>query len=166
MRPELRRATVADAGVFAALTAAGFESYRSFAPEGWEPRPPTLTDTAERLARAGTWGVVAEVAGSAVGVGAFEPARADVVEGLLIGDLAHIWAVFVVQEYWGDGTATEVLRVLTEEMREEEFREGRLYTPAGQARARRFYAREGWTEQGGPSPAPLGLELVELRRAL
>ena len=35
----------------------------------------------------------------------------------------------------------------------------------GQARARRFYAREGRREAGAPSPeASLGLELVEMRR--
>jgi hypothetical protein len=43
----------------------------------------------------------------------------------------------------------------------------RLYTPARHARARAFYAREGWAQEGEPTYEPmLGLELVELRRAL
>jgi GNAT superfamily N-acetyltransferase len=90
-----------------------------------------------------------------------------VVEGPLIADLAHVWAVFVAREHWGDGTGTALLRALTEQMRAQGFGSARLYTPAGQARARRFYAREGWTDQGPPElVAAIGLELVELRRAL
>ena len=47
------------------------------------------------------------------------------------------------------------------------FTEARLYTPALQARARRFYAREGWTERGESFwVGELGLDLVELRRLL
>jgi hypothetical protein len=42
----------------------------------------------------------------------------------------------------------------------------RLFTPVGQARARRFYEREGWEERGEPFDAPLGLSLIEYRREL
>jgi hypothetical protein len=43
----------------------------------------------------------------------------------------------------------------------------RLYTPEGQARARAFYEREGWTPIGRPFAEPLlGLDLMEYRRAL
>ena len=41
----------------------------------------------------------------------------------------------------------------------------RLFTPAGHARARRFYEREGWEPRGEPTlEEPLGLELIEYRR--
>ena len=41
----------------------------------------------------------------------------------------------------------------------------RLLTPAGQARARAFYERRGWTAAAEPVPEPmLGLDLVEYRR--
>jgi hypothetical protein len=43
----------------------------------------------------------------------------------------------------------------------------RLFTPAGQVRARRFYEREGWTVAGEPyDDEDLHLEIVEYRRAL
>lgn len=167
MTPELRRATVADAAEVAALTGAGFATYRSFASPSWEPPEPTLTETAERLSRDGAWGVVAETGGDVVGVGAFEPAREGVTGAVVIDGLAHVWAIFVAQPYWGDGTATALLGAVTAEMRSQGFGEARLYTPAGQARARRFYAREGWAERGAPALVPeIGLELIELRRGL
>jgi hypothetical protein len=52
-------------------------------------------------------------------------------------------------------------------MRANGFPEARLYTPVGQARARAFYAREGWREVGpSDAAAELGLDVLELRRAL
>ena len=42
----------------------------------------------------------------------------------------------------------------------------RLYTPAGQARARRFYEREGFAAAGGPQDRGLGLPVIEYRRPL
>jgi hypothetical protein len=52
-------------------------------------------------------------------------------------------------------------------MRERGYREARLFTPAGQARARAFYGREGWREVGGPFHAPeFDLDILELRRPL
>jgi hypothetical protein len=38
--------------------------------------------------------------------------------------------------------------------------------PSGQARARRFYEREGWQAAGELFDNPLGLLLVEYRRGL
>ena len=46
------------------------------------------------------------------------------------------------------------------------FRTMRLFTPEGQARARRFYEREGWAQHGEPFEAGLGIPLVEYRREL
>jgi GNAT superfamily N-acetyltransferase len=166
MPPELRRASATDVAGIVALADAAFAGYRSFAPPGWEAPAQTVSDTAGRLGRDGAWAVVASAGGAIVGVGAFEPAREGRVGELMEG-LAHVWAVFVAAAHWGDGTATAILAALTREMRRRGFGEARLYTPTGQARARRFYAREGWTERGAPAPAPeIGLELVELRRAL
>jgi hypothetical protein len=43
----------------------------------------------------------------------------------------------------------------------------RLFTPADQARARRFYEREGWTVAGAPfTHEDLHLSMVEYRRVL
>jgi hypothetical protein len=51
--------------------------------------------------------------------------------------------------------------------RERGFTAIRLFTPTGQARARRFYEREGWTVNGEPFCDPgFGLQLVEYHRSL
>jgi hypothetical protein len=43
----------------------------------------------------------------------------------------------------------------------------RLFTPEGQARARAFYERRGWTTDGAARHEPmLALDLVEYRRPL
>jgi hypothetical protein len=64
-----------------------------------------------------------------------------------------------VQQRGGDAGADEA--------RARAFTAMRLFTPAGQARARRFYEREGWSAVGGAFLVPaLGLEVVEYRYAL
>lgn len=162
---ELRPATPADAEAIAAVTLAGFETYRSFAPEGWEPPTEGPDRAGTRLEAQGAWGVVAVAADDVVGVGAFEPAREGQIGGPLIPGLAHIWAIFVAESHWGTGAATMLLAAATSEIWARDFVEARLFTPAGQARARAFYAREGWREVTQPFLVPdLGLELVELRR--
>ena len=43
----------------------------------------------------------------------------------------------------------------------------RLHTPVGNARARAFYEREGWSTDGVAIPEPLlGIDLMEYRRDL
>jgi GNAT superfamily N-acetyltransferase len=42
----------------------------------------------------------------------------------------------------------------------------RLFVPAGQARARRFYAREGFVALGSPFDPGTGLPVLECRRSL
>ena len=43
----------------------------------------------------------------------------------------------------------------------------RLFTPAAQARARRFYEREGWALARPPAfDERIGLDIAEYRRAL
>jgi GNAT superfamily N-acetyltransferase len=161
----LRRATPFDAEAIAAVTAEGFAGYHSFAAAGWDPPAPTVAETYARLAAPGAWAMVAcdddEVV---VGVGAYEPARGGVT-GPATPGLAHIWAVFVTEAHWGTGAATALLAAMMAAIADAGFTEARLYAAAGQARARRFYAREGWTEVAEPFGAPeLGLDLVEMRR--
>ena len=50
--------------------------------------------------------------------------------------------------------------------REEGFRAMRLFVATGQARARRFYEREGWRAVAEMPESPLGLPLIEYRRDL
>lgn len=163
----LRPPVPSDEAAITAVTLAGFETYRAFAGDDWSP-PTDMVDAGvtQRLQRPGGWGVVATDDGAVVGFGAFEPAR-DGPDGPLIDGLAHVWAVFAAPSHWGTGVAAEILGALTAEMARGGFPEARLFTPAGQTRARRFYAREGWTEHGEPIwVEALGLDVVELRRPL
>jgi hypothetical protein len=58
-------------------------------------------------------------------------------------------------------------RLALEEAARQGYETIRLYTPAGQARARAFYEREGWATAGPPFAEPLlALDLMEYRRAL
>jgi GNAT superfamily N-acetyltransferase len=163
----LRPATADDAEAIHAVAASGFETYRSFAAEGWEPPEEGMGDVRERLSGPDAWGVVFEEDGAVVAVGAYEAARDPHRTGPIVPGLAHVWAVFAARSHWGTGAATTILAALVDHAREAGFSEARLYTPAGQARARRFYVREGWTEVGEPFMVEaLGLDLVELRRPL
>jgi GNAT superfamily N-acetyltransferase len=161
---ELRTATADDAPAGHALMTEGFEHYRTFGVAGYRPPADPPEKFAERLAADGAWGVVAEAGGRIVGIGAFEPARTGVVEGELVPGLAHVFAIFVTEPSWGDGTATALLAAVHAEIARRGYAEARLFTPAPHGRGRRFYAREGWREVAEIHVEALGLDMVELRR--
>jgi GNAT superfamily N-acetyltransferase len=167
---EIRIAGPEDASALAATTRLGFESYLAWAPAGWRPPPRSLEVRAirERLRQATTWCAMAlepggEQAGHIGITHATERERAHV----RIPARAHLWMLFVHPSWWGTGLATRLHTLGLEEAARQGYRSIRLYTPAGQSRARAFYVREGWTLAGRPFEEPLlGLELVEYRRQL
>jgi len=163
----LRPATAEDVPAAWALTRAAFDQYHSFGIGAYVPPEESVEDFGARLGARGAWGVVAEAAGELAGIGAFEPAREQAKSGPLVDGLAHVFAIFVAEPHWGDGTATALLDAVVAEIGSRGYAEARLFTPAAQTRARRFYAREGWLERGPPVPvAELGLDMVELRRPI
>jgi GNAT superfamily N-acetyltransferase len=81
--------------------------------------------------------------------------------------LAHLRNLFVRADLWGSGLARTLHAAALDAARERGFSAMRLFSAAGQARARRFYEREGWQCVGEPwHEAGLGLDVVEYRRAL
>ena len=58
--------------------------------------------------------------------------------------LGHLRNLFVARAQWGSGLATALLRAAEQDARDRGFTELRLFVAEGQARARRFYEREGW----------------------
>jgi GNAT superfamily N-acetyltransferase len=163
----LRSPRTADAPALAAISADGFDGYVAFAPAGWAPPPDTRAtferDLLRQLGEASSWGMLAEVDGDIAGHAAFVPASAS---GVPVDDpqLAHLWQLFVAQPYWGRGVATTLHDAAVRAAAGRGFTQMRLFTPAGQGRARRFYEREGWTLAGPGRDSPMGLAVVEYRR--
>ena len=166
-----RPAGPADLDALLADVTAGFNSYVAFAPEGWEP-PDMRTHReweAEVLADPATWALLAEVDGAPVGHVAFIPARRQAGERAhwrtrpVIAGLAHLWQLFVLPDWWGRGVAPVLHDAALAEMRGQGYELARLYTPAGHARARRFYERRGWVALSEAFNEDLGLPLTEYR---
>ena len=167
---DIRIAVPDDATALAGTTRLGFESYREWAPAGWEPPPPSLEVRAirERLRAQTTWCAMAldpenEPAGHVGITHAAERERPHV----RIPACAHLWMLFVRPRWWGTGLATRLHRLALEEAARQGYESIRLFTPFGAARARAFYEREGWTRAGRAFPEPLlGLDLVEYGRTV
>ena len=161
--------TVEDAEELAATVAAGFVSFREWAGPGWTPPEVgfEVSRFREGLQRPSLWGLVGvedgEIAGHVTFVQALE--RED--PRPEIPGLAHLWQLFVRPPWWGSGLATRLNRLAVEEASRQGYEEMRLFTPAGNARARAFYEREGWSTDGvGIYEAMLGLDIVQYRRRL
>ena len=166
---ELRRATVEDAEAIAETAQLGFASFRAWAGPGFDPPPAALAlqQVREGLERPSTWAMIAFSGDEPAGHVAFTQARERAEPRLDIPGLAHLWQLFVRPPWWGSGLATRLNALAVTHAAEEGFEAIRLYTPAGQRRARAFYEREGWTTDGVAIPEPLlGLDLVQYRRDL
>ncbi|HWF36688.1 MAG TPA: GNAT family N-acetyltransferase, partial [Solirubrobacteraceae bacterium] len=168
-----RRATVADLDVLVADVQAGFDSYVKFAPLGWVP-PDVHADTellAELLSDLDTWGLLALSESGPVGHIAFTPARRRTpgqawASSVATPGLAHLWQLFVLPAWWGQGVAAMLHEEAVVEMRARGYQAARLYTPALHARARRFYERRGWQATGEQWNEELTLMLTEYRLRL
>jgi GNAT superfamily N-acetyltransferase len=159
-----RPARPEDAPRLIANVLAGFEGYRAFAPPGWTyPPEDTEERRAELVERIGdprSLVLVAEVDGVFAGHVTVVPGDRPSADGT-VPDF-HLRHLFVPEAFWGTGVARELHAQAVAFMAGGL---GRLYTPAQQARARRFYEREGWTlhDEGEVHPV-LGLALAEFRR--
>jgi ribosomal protein S18 acetylase RimI-like enzyme len=164
----LRPATPADAERLAASVTEGFASYRAFAPAGWEP-PSAEAELAlmdEALGSDDVWCVLAEADGTLAGHVAIRAAASAPYSSSEPG-LGHFWQLFVKPAWQGSGLARALHGEAVREAGERGFTAMRLYAAAGQARARRFYEREGWIAAGPPFDLPgFGLPVVEYRRAI
>jgi GNAT superfamily N-acetyltransferase len=164
----LRPATSADVDALARAVVEGVEVYRTFAPPGW--RAPSIAHEAETLRTLlggdDAFCLVAECDGALAGqVTVLPAARAP--HPLAGSALAHLRNLFVERDFWGTGLARTLNAAAVEASRERGYEALRLFTPARQERARRFYEREGWVRRGEAfhDPGP-DLELVEYRYAL
>lgn len=151
-----------DLAALAATADEGFRGYHAFAPASYVPPSPadTRASIADRLTLPGAFARVARDRRGPLGhVIAFPMPGVD--------GLQHLFHLFLRERAHGTGLAAELLALAIADARAAGAHTMRLFTPAGQARARRFYAREGFALHGGPTWEPgLGMPLVELRRPL
>jgi ribosomal protein S18 acetylase RimI-like enzyme len=160
----IRAPTPDDVPRIAALVAEGFDTYRSFAPPGWAPPPMQEHERylVERLWNADTWARLAERGDTIAGVVSMTPtatSRRPVADP----GLAHLWQFFIAREWWGTGLATRLHALVVEAAGTRGFTSMRLFTPADQARARRFYEREGWRLAATDEDDEIGFPVVEYR---
>ena len=157
----IRPAESADLPAVLAIDAEGFETFREFAPPGWQP--PRFDDIVDLAVDERAAWLLAEEDGRAVGHVMFIPAA---ISSAPVDDprLAHVMQVFVARSHWGTLVATELMKALVGEAIRRGYRQMRLFTPADAGRARRFYEREGWTAVGRIEETPLGFSVVEYRR--
>jgi GNAT superfamily N-acetyltransferase len=156
-------------GSIAALIAACDDSYRDWAPPGWEPPPPgrELDRWRGRITDGSWWSRVAvEPGGRVVALVCFTQAvvqpplppagkltvrEAHIAEDRLelepIPHRAHVSAVFTHPDRWRQGIAAAMLSLAEDQMRAEGYREVQLWTPRD-APARRFYEATGWSHDG------------------
>jgi GNAT superfamily N-acetyltransferase len=167
--PTIRAATPSDSDAVIAFLQAGFRTFADFEP-GWESPdegPDAVLATEWVLRQPATWLVIAEDSEGHAGQCGFHPAHTErLMRGDPIPGLAHFWQLFVRRDLWGSGLAERLHDMALAEIHARGYARTRLFTPAVQARARRFYEARGWRlsgrSVGGFGEPPL--ELVEYER--
>ena len=172
----IRRASPADWEEMLETVHGGFATYREFAPAGWQRPGRELGGEVlrRRLPDPDTWAALAYAGEAIAGHVAFYPDRERepgdppdlAAERSLIPGVAYLWQLFVRPGFWGAGIATTLHAAMLEEMRARGYEAARLFTPSGQARARRFYEREGWVPGGSGFDELIALEVIEYRLEL
>jgi GNAT superfamily N-acetyltransferase len=163
-----REVAPGDIDEMAALVADSFVGYRAFAPAGWQP--PAASEQVRVLqswiADLDFWGELAAEEQALVGYATFIPAMRHSFRAAPDPALAHLDHLFVKPQYWGSGVATQLLAHVKSAAAVRGFTAMRLFAPFGQARARRFYTREGFFAVGEPFDSGSGLPVLEYQRPL
>ena len=92
--------------------------------------------------------------------------RGGEVVGIAVAAEAELRDLYVVPAAWGAGVAGELMEAALEWIGARGADEAVLWVGEGNARARRFYEREGWAPDGETRTSPLGPPEVHYRRRL
>jgi GNAT superfamily N-acetyltransferase len=140
----LRPMARADFEAVRALVAECDESWREWAPEGWEPPAIESQRWIAHLDEPDSWTRLAvEDGGSVVGLASWSAARTGP-EWRVLPGVAHLGALFVHPSRWRRGLASWLLDCALEAMQRGGYLRARLNTPVG-APAERLYAARGWS---------------------
>jgi GNAT superfamily N-acetyltransferase len=163
-----RSATPRDAMVVAQLVAAGFATYREFAPQGWQPRTSHQEEgeVYDRLSRGDVHARLALDGAMLAGVTGWMPALTPHPERQPIPGRGHLWLLFIAPRWWGTGLAAAMLDWSVSAMRDCGKTAAQLWTPRDSGRARAFYEREGWAPGAETFSPDLRLDLVMYERSL
>jgi GNAT superfamily N-acetyltransferase len=86
------------------------------------------------------------------------------VVGVAVRVGSELQALYVVPESWGTGVANRLTDAALTSMREAGATEATLWVVEANARARRFYEREGWQPTGETRDSQLGPAELQYRR--
>ncbi len=160
--PLLRPATLADVPELVETVRQGFETYREWAPRGWDPpraRAAASPASATGWPSAAAWCEVAEAGPSSSARSGTVPARG------APRRRPHLDALRAPSRGGAPAWPRGCSRAPTRPRPTRDGRELRLHTPAEHARARAFYEREGWSAAATRCYEPmLGLVLISYRR--
>ena len=164
----LRDATPDDAPRIARAVQQAMARYRDISPPGWTPHDGEADagDEREVLSTPTHHCVLAEPGGVLAGHVGWWPA-VDSRHGSEDPGLIHLRQLFVHPGWWGTGLAARLLAIATDHAAASGFTGMRLFTPAAQGRARRFYERHGWRAAGpAREDERFGMPTVEYVREL
>ena len=150
MTADVRLATLADARGIAETHVRGWQqAYRDILPAPFldslsvERREAQWLEILAQDDRTGVANWVAERDGAIVGFASVGPARDEDTPGA-----GELYALYVLAEEWGTGTGPRLHSMAIEHLRARPCAEATLWVLRDNARARRFYEREGWVADG------------------
>ena len=158
----VREGARSDLGAMADNLESGFSSFRSWADSRWEPplRTEMLLGMMQRFAKDGSWSFIGFSDNLPAGHVTARPEVDD--DEVVVPGVTRLTHLFLRRDYWGCGLAQLLHDRMIESMVERGYASACLWTPSGAARARAFYARNGWEPTGDLDPENgLGLELMK-----
>jgi len=167
-RWSVRRAVLADAPGMARVSVAswraayaGIMRAETLAALSIEERAQHWRERLADPASSAAFALVAEQMGAIGGFASLGPVRDPDLDPARVGEL---WAIYVDPMVWGKGAGPALWTLALDELRARRFETLVLWVLTANARARRFYEKQGMTLDGGEkSPVEDGAPLPHLR---
>ena len=83
--------------------------------------------------------------------------------GDAVGTQCELSHLFVAPEIWGRGVGTALMAEAEKELTRSGMREGTLWVYEANERARRFYEKRGWVDDGGRRTQSRGVDITQCR---